>query len=91
MSSSEHGYLKPHPSIFRAALDRVGACAEGGVMVGDSMIHDIDGARRVGMAAVFARPVRERRRSRSDGVPVIRSLAELPDLLAGANGEGPSR
>ena len=90
VSSSEHGYLKPHPSIFRAALDRVGACAEGGVMVGDSMIHDIDGARRVGMAAVLL--VRSGQAPETtDGVPVIRSLAELPDLLAGANGEGPSR
>ena len=53
VSSSDHGYLKPHPSIFRAALDRVGTCAAGGLMVGDSMTHDIAGARRVGMAAVL--------------------------------------
>lgn len=81
VSSSDHGYLKPHPSIFRAALDRVGTSPADGVMVGDSMIHDVAGARRVGMAAVLlvrSGPAPET----EDGVPVIRSLAELPALLA---------
>lgn len=90
VSSSDHGYLKPHPSIFRAALDRVGTSAEGGVMVGDSMIHDIAGARRVGMAAVLLVRSGEAPET-ADGVPVIRSLAELPDLLAGTNGRSHSR
>ena len=81
VSSSDHGYLKPHPSIFRAALDRVGTCAEGGVMVGDSVTHDIAGAHRVGMAAVLLVRSGEAPET-ADGVPVIRSLAELPDLLA---------
>ena len=81
VSSSDHGYLKPHPSIFRAALDRVGTSAADGVMVGDSMTHDIAGARRVGMAAVLL--VRSGQVPETvDNVPVIRSLAELPDLLA---------
>lgn len=89
VSSSDHGYLKPHPSIFRAALDRVGTCAEGGVMVGDSVTHDIAGARRVGMAAVLL--VRSGEVPETvDGVPVIRSLAELPALLDGAYGESPT-
>ena len=85
VSSSDHGYLKPHPSIFRAALDRVGTPAEGGVMVGDSLTHDIAGARSVGMAAVLL--VRSGQAPQTqDGVPVIRSLAELPDLLAARGG-----
>ncbi len=81
VSSSDHGYLKPHPSIFRAALDRVGTLPAEGVMVGDSMTHDIAGARRVGMAAVLL--VRSGQAPETvDGVPVIRTLAELPRLLA---------
>lgn len=48
ISSSEHGYLKPHPSIFEAALKLVGVRAEESVMVGDSLTHDIEGARRAG-------------------------------------------
>ena len=85
VSSSDHGYLKPHPSIFRAALDRVGTPAEGGVMVGDSLTHDIAGARGVGMAAVLL--VRSGQAPQTqDGVSVIRSLAELPALLAARGG-----
>jgi len=49
VSSSEHGYMKPHPSIFEAALQLVGAPAALSVMVGDSLKHDIEGAARVGM------------------------------------------
>lgn len=81
VSSADHGFLKPHPSIFRAALDRLGTAPANGVMVGDSMTHDVAGARRVGMAAVLlvrSGPPPET----ADGVPVIRSLAELPELLA---------
>lgn len=81
VSSSEHGYLKPHPSIFRAALERLGAPAADAVMVGDSMTHDVAGARQVGMAAVLL--VRSGEvPADTDDVPVIRTLFELPDLLA---------
>lgn len=86
VSSSDHGYLKPHPSIFRAALERVGTPAADGVMVGDSLTHDVAGARRAGMAAVLL--VRSGEAPETvRGVPVIRTLAELPDLLAGAHDE----
>ena len=77
ISSSEHGYMKPHPSIFDAALKLVGVSAAEAVMVGDSFPHDIEGARRVGMRGVLVQ--------RSEGfpvppapdVPVIRDLSEL--------------
>jgi putative hydrolase of the HAD superfamily len=82
VSSHEHGYLKPHPSIFEAALRLLDVRAQESVMVGDSYAHDIEGARKVGMRGVlvvrspdepFAMPV--------DDVPVIRDLSELADLL----------
>ena len=41
--------MKPHPSIFEAALKLAGVAARESVMVGDSLAHDIEGARRVGM------------------------------------------
>ena len=81
VSSSEHGYLKPHPSIFRAALDRLGAPAADAVMIGDSMTHDVAGARQVGMAAVLLVRSGEVPAITGD-VPVIRTLAELPELLS---------
>lgn len=82
VSSSEHGYMKPHPSIFEAALKLVGVAdpAEA-VMVGDSLLQDIEGARRLGMRAVLV--CRSGRIDAPlDGVPVITTLRELPTLLS---------
>ena len=80
VSSSDHGFMKPHPSIFEAALRELGVAADEAVMVGDSINHDVAGARRLGMRAVLlARSGQTDRRI--DGVPVITSLAELPAVL----------
>jgi putative hydrolase of the HAD superfamily len=89
VSSSEHGFMKPHPSIFEAALRLVGVPAGEAVMVGDSLRQDIDGALRAGMRAVLLHrggrfhPLAEELSAK--GVPVIGSLAELPSLIALAN------
>lgn len=80
VSSSEHGYLKPHPSIFEAALKLAGAEAEQSVMVGDSLSHDIGGARRVGMRGVLVHRAGTPLDAPED-VPVIRDMSELPALL----------
>lgn len=79
VSSSEHGYMKPHPSIFEAALTLVGVEASRALMVGDSVAHDIDGARRVGMRGILVH--RSDAPTPAAGVPVIRSMAELPALI----------
>ena len=79
VSSSEHGYMKPHPSIFTAALTLAGAEASESVMVGDSLTHDIEGARRVGMRGVLVH--RSDDPAPAADVPVIRSMTELPGLL----------
>ena len=55
ISSSNHGYLKPHPSIFEAALRLMNVPAAESVMVGDSVGQDIAGARGIGMRAVLVR------------------------------------
>lgn len=87
VSSSEHGYMKPHPSIFEAALKLVGLEASAAVMVGDSLTHDIEGAQRVGMRGVLVRrsadfgPGSASPRIVGSDVPVIQSLAELTELL----------
>ena len=80
VSSSEHGYLKPHPSIFEAALQLAGVRAEESVMVGDSVPHDIEGALRVGMRGVLVHRG-DGQSENADGVPVIRTLSELPALI----------
>jgi putative hydrolase of the HAD superfamily len=80
ISSSDHGYMKPHPSIFQEALRRVAVEADEAVMVGDSVAHDIEGARRLGMRGVLVA-----RSGLSKGcppdIPVIHSLRELRALL----------
>ena len=88
VSSAEHGYMKPHPSIFDAALRLVGVPSEDAVMVGDSLTHDVEGAMQVGMRGVLVRRSAEIGPGRAASaaavradVPVIRSLTELPALL----------
>jgi putative hydrolase of the HAD superfamily len=87
VSSSDYGYMKPHPSIFNAALQLLGVPASDAVMVGDSLTHDIEGAMRTGMRGVLVRrsadigPTRADTGSARPDVSVIRTLTELPPLL----------
>ncbi|MCS6872079.1 MAG: HAD family hydrolase [Anaerolineae bacterium] len=76
------GYLKPHPKIFQAALNCIGAQPDEAVFVGDNIEADIMGAQGVGMRAVL-RLVPNGKRSDRHIVPdaVIRSLHELLPLL----------
>ena len=80
ISSADHGYLKPHPSIFEAALRLAGATAEESMMVGDSYSHDIEGARSVGMRGVLVHRG-DGRPDAAEDVPVIRDMSELLDLI----------
>ena len=81
LSSSEHGYLKPHRSIFESALKLLGVAAAESVMVGDSLPHDIEGARRVGMRGILVQRSPAAALERLPGVAVIHDLSELPALL----------
>jgi putative hydrolase of the HAD superfamily len=80
ISSSDHGFMKPHPSIFEEGLRRAGVAAGEAVMVGDSVPHDIEGALRLGMRGILVA-----RSGLSTGappeVPVIQSLRELRSFL----------
>jgi putative hydrolase of the HAD superfamily len=80
ISSSQHGFLKPHPSIFNAALSLMGVGAGESMMVGDSLAHDVRGAERAGMRGVLLA-----RGGAPSGVPadvpVIQTLRDLTDLI----------
>jgi putative hydrolase of the HAD superfamily len=52
--SSEVGMRKPHPSIFKAALDPLGVAAERTLFVGDRRYEDVRGPRQLGMKTVLA-------------------------------------
>jgi HAD superfamily hydrolase (TIGR01662 family) len=80
ISSYDHGFMKPHPSIFERALREIGVSAPEAVMVGDSLAHDVAGARRVGMNGILLARTGAARAD-AGGVPVIRTLGELPTLL----------
>ncbi|MGE0866617.1 MAG: HAD family hydrolase [Vicinamibacterales bacterium] len=81
VSSAEHGYMKPHRSIFDAALERAGVQAGESLMVGDSLKHDVEGALSAGMRAVLLRRSGEIPAHLPASLAVIRSLHELPDLI----------
>ena len=53
VDSRSHGRVKPHPTIFQAALAALAVAAEDAVMVGDSLEEDIEGARALGMRAIL--------------------------------------
>jgi putative hydrolase of the HAD superfamily len=82
ISSSQHGFMKPHPSIFTAALQLVDVEPADAVMVGDSLRHDVEGAMRAGMRGVLLHRGDSPTPAAAElGVAVIRSLRELPPLL----------
>lgn len=81
ISSAEHGYMKPHRSIFDAALEGAGATADEAIMIGDSLRADVEGALAAGLRAVLIRRSGDRPATLPDGVTVISSLHELVPLL----------
>jgi HAD superfamily hydrolase (TIGR01549 family) len=52
-SAADLGHLKPHPSVFHAALECLGTTPQETVFVGDNPIADIAGAQGVGMKGVL--------------------------------------
>jgi HAD superfamily hydrolase (TIGR01549 family) len=53
VDSRSHGRVKPHPTIFQAALERLEVEPSEAIMVGDSVEEDVEGARALGMRAIL--------------------------------------
>lgn len=85
VDSSVAGVEKPDPRIFAVALDALGVAPAEAVYVGD--VYDVDavGARAAGLHPVLLDPLG----SSAADVPTVRSLAELPDLVAAGLPAGP--
>jgi len=81
VSSAEHGFMKPHRSIFEAALDQAGVPAGEAAMVGDSLKADIEGAVAAGLRGVLLRRSGEIPPVLPAGVSAITSLRALPAIL----------
>jgi FMN phosphatase YigB (HAD superfamily) len=56
VSSLDVGVMKPHPAMFRAALDGLGVAPHETVMIGDRPDWDIAGAQAVGIRTIWKRP-----------------------------------
>jgi len=85
--TSEIAWTKPSPHAFRAAMDAVGVSDPARcVYVGDRLFDDVWGAQHAGMRAVHVPHSRipAEQVGHTEGEPdaVVRSLAELPDLIA---------
>jgi HAD superfamily hydrolase (TIGR01662 family) len=77
IASGTHGKVKPSPSIFRAALELLDVEPESAVMVGDSPLDDIEGARRLGMRGILLD-----REGRHPDIPdALPTLLDLPAAL----------
>ena len=77
VDSRSHGRVKPHPTIFRAALARLAVPPEEAAMVGDSREEDVEGARAVGMRAILV----DRADRHTEVEERVRDLYALPAAL----------
>ena len=75
--SYEHGYAKPHPSIFTSTLEKLRISTNHCLHVGDDPIADIQGAKNIGMKTAFIL----RREIKTDADIEIKQLIELTTLL----------
>lgn len=82
LDSTQLGFGKPNPEIFRRALKALDVVAEESIFIGDSYDRDILPARRLGMKTIWVKGPNPR--LPSDTGPVdnwISSLTELESLL----------
>jgi HAD superfamily hydrolase (TIGR01509 family) len=77
--SSEVGKRKPSFELYRAALDAIGTEPDRTLFVGDRVREDYEGPAALGMRAVIV--TAHAAEPPPDGVPAIRSLAELRALV----------
>ncbi len=77
--SEIEGYSKPHPHLYRRALELAGVPANQVIHVGDKLREDVEGAASVGIRAVL---LDRSARSTDQYEPRIQTLTDLPAILA---------
>lgn len=84
VSSHSCGWEKPHAEIFRRALELAAVRPGETVMVGDRLRQDVWGAKRLGLRAIWRRPLVGAPQDEVDAVPdaVIDDLTELPEVVS---------
>jgi len=78
--SRDIGTRKPDPRIFRYALEKLDVKPEEAIHVGDSIKHDVVGAKKAGIKAVWIKNEGEEAAEEPDHV--IRSITELPKVIS---------
>lgn len=58
--SGEFGWLKPHPSVYREALRRLGVTEAHALFVGDDLVNDVKGPKAAGMRTAWFTPDKPR-------------------------------
>jgi HAD superfamily hydrolase (TIGR01509 family) len=77
--SSEVGRRKPAPELYLAALDRLGTAPAETLHVGDRVVEDYEGPRRLGMPAVLCTAFA--RHPAPSGVPAFACIGDLLGCL----------
>jgi putative hydrolase of the HAD superfamily len=80
--SSEAGYAKPSPEIFRAAMRRHALDAAGTIHVGDSEPLDVAGARAAGIAPVLVEHRPGAPITAAGGVVRVPTLGQVSEAIA---------
>jgi len=77
--SRDLGVRKPDPEIFRYTLEKLNVKPEEAIHVGDSMKHDVAGAKRAGIKAIWIKTEGEEAAEEPDHV--IQKITELPKII----------
>ena len=81
IDSARVGITKPNAGIFLAALEQLGCAPGQAVLVGDNPVRDMRGARALAMPHIWLNGLNPDREPCCEGDPVIRSLAELGEIV----------
>lgn len=79
--AEEVGASKPAPDLFLAAVERAGVAAHEIAHVGDSLAHDVAGARNAGLRSVWFNPNGETCSGEFTPDVEVRCLTGLPEAL----------
>ena len=75
------GKEKPHPDVFRYALENLGVKSQEALFIGDLVDADYKGAENVGIKALLIR----RRRVKTDEIRELRTITSLQEIFAYMN------
>ncbi len=79
------GLAKPDPAVYRHCLDHLGVEPRRAIFVGDGGSHELDGAKRFGMTAVFTRqflPISDEKEIARRHATADYTIGSLSELLA---------